>query len=65
MLGDGTQERRRTSDLMRKVGKRAVRKLPGVYHGRFFLALFHNAASDVAFLCGGMPVHSGRGSPTA
>lgn len=28
MLGDGTQERRRTSDLMRKVDKRAVRKLP-------------------------------------
>jgi len=51
MLGDGTQERRRTSDLMRKVGKRAVRKLAGVYHGRFFFALLHNAASDVAFPC--------------
>lgn len=61
MLGDGTQERRRFSDLMRQVGKRAVRKLPGVYHDheRFFFALIYDADRRVAFLCSGMPVHSG------
>jgi hypothetical protein len=32
MLGDETQEKRRTSDLMRKVDSAAVRKLGIVYH---------------------------------
>jgi hypothetical protein len=32
MPGDGTQERRKTSDLMRKVGSAAVRNYETVYH---------------------------------